>query len=285
MLIKLKAYLQLIRFNKPIGTLLLLWPTLWALLVAANGIPSLQLIVVFSTGVFLTRSAGCVINDYLDKNFDKHVARTKNRPLVNDLISSTEAISIFFAISLSAFILSLYYLKYNTLLLSVPAFFIFVTYPFMKRFFFLPQVYLGIAFSFGILMAFMEIRNQLNNLAWIMFGANFLWVLGYDTVYALIDIDDDLLIGIKTSAITLGKFVVKFIVMCYILFLALMVLLGVKLSMHYPYWLSLTIAAMLIAYQVIILSKNQKVLYFKIFLLNNWVGLFVCIGIILQCFI
>ncbi len=203
----IRDYLQLIRFDKPIGTLLLLWPTLWALFFATNGVPPFKYLLVFTLGVFLTRASGCAFNDIADSDFDKYVARTQNRPLARGVISKTKAFIFAIILSLVAFILAICFLSFHTILLCIPALIIYITYPLFKRFFAIPQAYLGVAFSFGILMAFMQIQNNLNYIAWLTFMANLFWVIGYDTIYALVDIKDDLKIGIKTSAITFGKFI------------------------------------------------------------------------------
>jgi len=272
-------YLRLIRFDKPIGTLLLLWPTLWALFIAGNGHPPVYAVVVFTLGVFLTRSAGCAINDYADAEFDKHVDRTKSRPLASGEISKKQALLVCLILSATAFILAYTTLKTSTLLLSIPALIIFVTYPFTKRFFALPQAYLGIAYSFGILMAFFEIQNHLPLIAWFVFAANFFWVVGYDTVYALVDIKDDLKIGIKTSAITFGKYVVPAICACYMIFAILLAYVAHSLHFGILFWILWLYAAYLLAYQVKLVNKKAKL--FSMFLLNNRVGYIIFAAILL----
>lgn len=272
-------YLRLIRFDKPIGTLLLLWPTLWALFIASNGRPPTYTIIVFILGVFLTRSAGCVINDYADANFDKYVERTKDRPLASGEISKKYALYFFLMLSIAAFILAYTTLKPTTLLLSIPALVIFVTYPFTKRFFAIPQAYLGVAFSFGILMAFMELQNHISGIAWLIFLANFFWVIGYDTIYAMVDMKDDLKIGIKTSAITFGANVVHIICICYMVFAILLAYMAHLLHLGYFFWGLWLCAVCLLAYQV--KAANKRVKLFQMFLLNNKVGYIILAAIFL----
>jgi len=276
----LKDYIQLIRADKPIGTLLLLWPTLWSLFIADHGFPPLYAIIVFGLGVFLTRSAGCAINDVLDADFDKHVERTKNRPITSGRISKKQGLITCVILSLGAFILAYFSLSTATLLWCVPALVIFVTYPLMKRFFPLPQAYLGVAFSVGILMGFVELTGSISLLACLCFMANLFWVLGYDTIYALVDKEDDLAIGIKTSAITMGKQVMKFISFCYILFILLQFIIGLLLHLGMAYYIGLGVAAALLAYQIFTIRQNKS--YFPMFLLNNWVGVSVFLGVIVS---
>lgn len=274
----LKDYIQLIRADKPIGTLLLLWPTLWSLFIAAHGFPPLSLIIVFSLGVFLTRSAGCAINDVLDADFDKHVERTKNRPITSGKISKIQGLMTCVILSLIAFVLAYFSLSPRALLWCAPALMIFVSYPLMKRFFPLPQAYLGVAFSVGILMGFVELTGRVGLLAWLCFMANLFWVLGYDTIYALVDKEDDLKIGMKTSAITLGNRVVSFIALCYAFFVLLQFIVGLLLHAGVAYYIGLIVATILLAYQILIIQ--QKKAYFPMFLLNNWVGISVFLGVI-----
>ena len=280
----LKDYLSLIRLDKPIGTFLLLWPTLSALVVAAHGIPPLYTLVVFTLGVFLTRSAGCAINDIADADFDKNVGRTKNRPLPSGSISKITALIIAVVLTMLAFALAYKYLHRNTLYLTIPSLIIFVSYPFMKRFFALPQAYLGVAFSMGILMAFVEINGKINAIAVLLFMANLFWVVGYDTIYALVDIKDDLNIGIKTSAITFGKFVIPAISICYAVFFLLLFWLGSLIHLQALYYLCLCLSGGLMVYQIMVLIHHEEDKYFSMFLLNNWVGLILFIGTLLGMF-
>lgn len=276
----LKDYIQLIRADKPIGTLLLLWPTLWSLFIAKHGFPPLYTIFVFSLGVFLTRSAGCAINDVFDADFDKHVERTKSRPITSGRISKKQGVMTCVVLSFAAFILAYSSLSSITLLWCIPALVIFITYPLMKRFFPLPQAYLGIAFSVGILMGFVELTGSVSLLACLCFMANLFWVLGYDTIYALVDKEDDLTIGIKTSAITMGNQVVNFIALCYILFILLQLTVGLLIHAGVAYYVGLVIATLVLGYQIRVIRQNKS--YFPMFLLNNWVGISVFIGVVVS---
>lgn len=273
-------YLCLMRMNKPIGTLLLLWPTLWALLVASNGFPPAKIVIVFSLGVLLTRSAGCIINDLFDVKFDKHVQRTKRRPLVTGAVNRKQALCLFIIICLLAFFMAITFLKSATVKMVIPAVLLMISYPLMKRFFALPQAYLGFAYSFGILMVFVELTGSLNLNAAILFLANVFWVFGYDTIYALVDMDDDLKIGIKTSAVTFKKYVGLWLAIFYTVFIVALLILGIKLNYGLVYWLCLFYAAILLCYQIFVVVKKKKERYFKMFLLNNWVGLIICVGMV-----
>ncbi len=276
----LKNYLSLMRLDKPIGTLLLLWPTLGALVVAAHGVPPLYTLIVFTLGVFLTRTAGCVVNDIVDAKIDKIVERTKNRPIANGSISKISALIVAVVLSSLAFILAYKFLHKHTLYLTIPALIIFVSYPFFKRFFSVPQAYLGLAFSMGILMAFMEIKGNINLITSLLFFANLFWVIGYDTIYAMVDIKDDQKIGIKTSAITFGGFVVPIIGLCYLAFFLLFFWLGSLIHLNVGYYLCLSLSGGLLIYQIIRLLQNEEDKYFSMFLLNNWVGLILLLGIV-----
>ncbi|MDD3267185.1 MAG: 4-hydroxybenzoate octaprenyltransferase [Burkholderiales bacterium] len=276
----MRGYLQLIRFDKPIGTLLLLWPTIWALLIAYNGLPPFNIAVTFILGVFLTRSAGCAINDFADVKYDGKVARTSGRPLVSGVVSKKEAIVITCAFSVVAFLLAMQNLKTITLFWSIPALFLFITYPFFKRFFPIPQLYLGIAFSFGILMAFVEARGGIPLVAIFIFVINLLWVLAYDTIYALVDIHDDRKINMKTSALTFGRHVITIVGICYLLFLSLICYLGVYLSVNEYYWFAIVV----VAYQILTIMyniRNQEEKYcFQMFLYNNNIGIVITIALL-----
>ncbi len=275
-----KEYLRLIRFDKPIGTLLLLWPTVWALLIAYRGTPNFIVLLVFCLGVFLTRSAGCAINDFADSKFDGLVARTANRPLVTGTISRKSALIVTLVLSLSAFILAWSFLKPLTLVWSIPALLIFVSYPFFKRFFAVPQLYLGIAFSFGILMAFIEQSASIPLVGWLLFFANLFWVLAYDTIYALVDLPDDLKIGIKTSAITFGKYVHQIILVCYTLFILLMIIVGLIVKVSIIYYVSMLVVAIITLHIYFKILDNNREVCFKMFLINNKIGYVVCLGLL-----
>jgi 4-hydroxybenzoate polyprenyltransferase len=274
---RLALYARLVRIDKPIGTLLLLWPTLWALWMAAGGPPALTVFSIFFAGTFLMRSAGCAINDYADRDFDKHVKRTKERPLTAGRIASWEALAVAAVLALLAFALILP-LNSLTKWLAVVAAVVAGTYPFFKRFFAIPQAYLGIAFGFGIPMAFAAVQDQVPLVAWVMLLANVFWAVAYDTAYAMVDRDDDLLIGIKTSAITFGRFDVAAIMLCYAAFLALMGWAGVMLSLGWPYWAGLAAAVVCAGYHYTLIRDRDRMRCFAAFRHNNWLGACVFAG-------
>jgi 4-hydroxybenzoate polyprenyltransferase len=278
---RIKTYAQLMRLDKPIGILLLLWPMLWGLWFAAQGLPDGQILVIFVLGTVLMRSAGCVINDYADRKIDPHVERTKNRPMAAGRVSSKEALLLAAGLSICAFLLILP-LNQLTILLSVPALFLAASYPFTKRFFAMPQAYLGIAFSFGIPMAFAAQTDSLPPIIWILMLANLFWVIAYDTEYAIVDKPDDLKIGIQTSAITFGRFDVLGVMMCHACFLAIMLIIGQMQQMNWAYYAGLVTACGLIAYQYALIRNRDRALCFKAFLHNNWVGMAVFAGIALD---
>ncbi len=278
---KLIAYAKLIRLDKPIGILLLLWPTLWGLWLAADGLPDLMILAIFIMGTVLMRSAGCAINDFADRRIDPHVERTRSRPLATGVVSPKEAVLLAAGLSFCAFLLILP-LNQLTLLLSVGALFLAGTYPFTKRFFVMPQAYLGIAFSFGIPMAFAAQTNELPAIIWLLLIANLCWVIAYDTEYAMVDRADDLKIGIKTSAITLGSFDVAGIMLCHTVFLAMMTYVGSLLQRGVPYYLALAVVVGLVIYQYFLIRDRDPARCFKAFLHNNWVGAVVFFGIALD---
>lgn len=278
---RIRTYAQLMRLDKPIGILLLLWPMLWGLWFAAQGLPDAQILVIFMLGTVLMRSAGCVINDYADRKIDPHVERTKNRPMAAGRVSSKEALLLAAGLSLIAFLLILP-LNQLTILLSVPALFLAASYPFTKRFFAMPQAYLGIAFSFGIPMAFTAQTGSLPPIIWILMLANLFWVIAYDTEYAIVDKPDDLKIGIKTSAITFGQFDVLGVIVCHACFIAIMLVIGQMQQMNLAYYAGLITASSLIAYQYMLIRNRDRALCFKAFLHNNWVGMTVFAGIALD---
>lgn len=278
---RLTVYLQLMRADKPIGTLLLLWPTLWGLWLAGAGEPDWLVVAIFVAGTFLMRSAGCVINDYADRHFDAHVERTRNRPFARGAVSEKEALLLAAGLSLLAFLLILP-LNALTWLMSLPALFLAGSYPFTKRFFPLPQAYLGLAFSFGIPMAFAAQTGSVPLIAWLLLAANLCWTVAYDTEYAIVDKPDDLKIGIRTSAITFGRYDVAAVMLCHALFLALMVAVGLVAALGWPYYLSLAVAALLIARQYADIRGRDRARCFKAFLDNNRVGLAVFAGVALS---
>ncbi len=278
---RIRTYTQLMRLDKPIGILLLLWPMLWGLWFAAKGLPDWHILFVFVLGAVLMRSAGCVINDFADREIDPHVERTKNRPMATGRVSSKEALVLAAGLSLCAFLLILP-LNQLTILLSLPALLLAGSYPFTKRFFAMPQAFLGIAFSFGIPMAFAAQTDSLPPLAGILMLANLFWVIAYDTAYAMVDKPDDLKIGIKTSAITFGQFDVLGVMVCHVCFIVIMIGIGQWQQMNLAYYAGLLVAAGMIAYQYTLIRNRERALCFKAFLHNNWVGMVVFAGIALD---
>lgn len=278
---RLTVYMQLMRMDKPIGTFLLLWPTLWALLIAGQGRPDPLIVLIFVVGTFLMRSAGCVINDYADRDFDGHVARTRQRPFARGAVGKKEALLLAAGLALLSLLLILP-LNGLTLLLSVPALFIAASYPFTKRFFPVPQAYLGLAFSFGIPMAFAAQTGEVPALAWLLLLANASWTLAYDTAYAISDKPDDLKIGIKTSAITFGDYDVLAIMLFHAVFLALMAGIGLHLALAWPFYLSLLVAVVLMAKQYLDIRERDRAACFKAFLDNNRVGAAILVGVALS---
>ena len=278
---RLNLYEKLMRLDKPIGILLLLWPTLWGLWFAAEGVPHWLVLWIFIMGTVLMRSAGCVVNDYADRDFDPHVERTKNRPLAARTVSTTEALALAAVLALVAFLLVLP-LNRLVLWLSIPALFIAVSYPYTKRFFAIPQAYLGIAFSFGIPMAFAAVQGDVPPLAWVLLAANVFWTIAYDTEYAMVDRDDDIRIGIRTAAITFGRFDVVAVVLCYGIFLAILAGIGVWQKMGWVYYLGLAGAFGLMMYHYTLIRDRRREQCFKAFLHNNWVGAVVFAGIALN---
>jgi 4-hydroxybenzoate polyprenyltransferase len=275
---RLVLYAKLVRLDKPIGTLLLLWPTLWALWIAADGKPSLKLIVIFSLGTLLMRSAGCAINDYADRDFDLHVERTKNRPLTSGKISTKEALGVAGALALLAFLLVLQ-TNALTIVLSFPALFIAASYPYTKRFFAIPQAYLGVAFGFGIPMAFAAQTGTVPMLAWIMLLANIFWAIAYDTEYAMVDRNDDIKLGLNTSAILFADFDVAAVMICYALVIGILAIIGLSLGFGWIYYVGLAIAVAMMAYHYLLVHRRDRAGCFQAFRHNNWVGGAVFAGI------
>ena len=264
-------YTKLMRLDKPIGILLLLWPTLWALWVAGAGRPALGVVAIFVLGTVLMRSAGCVINDYADRDFDGHVERTRNRPLAAQRVSTREALLLAAGLALLSFLLVLP-LNGLTIALSVPAVFLAGSYPFTKRFLAIPQAYLGIAFGFGISMAFAALQGEVPMVAWVMLLANVFWAVAYDTEYAMVDRPDDLKIGIKTSAITFGRFDVAAVMACYGFTLLLLGWVGLTTGGGLFFLAGLAVAAGIMAYHYTLIRERDRPKCFKAFLHNNWVG-------------
>ena len=268
---RLTLYERLMRLDKPIGTLLLLWPTLWALWIASGGRPGWMLAWIFCLGTLLMRSAGCVMNDLADRNFDAHVKRTRDRPLAAGLVSVKEALWLAAALTLAAFCLVLALNRY-AIGLSFVALALAATYPFTKRFLFMPQAYLGVAFGFGIPMAFAAVSNLLPALCWWLLLANIFWVIAYDTEYAMVDRDDDIRIGIKTSAILFGRYDVAAVMLCYAATLGVLATIGMKLHFGLYYYLGLAAAGLIMLYHYTLIRERRREACFKAFLHNNWVG-------------
>ncbi len=278
---KFQALLQLIRFDKPIGTLLLLWPTLWALWIAADGMPDWDLLIIFTLGTFLMRSAGCVINDLADRHWDGDVGRTSQRPLVTGAVSATEARLLFIGLLAAAFVLVLF-TNPLTVKLSFIAVALASTYPFMKRYTNLPQVVLGAAFSWSIPMAFAAQTGELPANLWLLYLANSLWTMAYDTKYAMVDREDDLTVGIKSTAILFGQHDRLIIGLLQTTFLILMVIAGDRFSLHMPYYAALVGAAALCVYHQYLIRERERDACFKAFLHNNWVGAIIFAGLVLN---
>ena len=277
---KIKSYISLMRLDKPIGILLLLWPTLWALWLASAGKPSLEIIVIFILGVVLMRSAGCVINDIADRRFDGYVARTRHRPLVMGAVSTKAAMILFFSILLCAFLLVLL-LNKLTILLAFIAVILAIIYPFLKRFTHLPQLGLGLAFAWSVPMAFAAVTNSVPIVSWVVFFATVLWAMIYDSLYAMVDREDDITIGIKSTAILFGKLDKWIIGFLQIIFLVLLLLIGFLYGLNKLYYLAIIGAAGLFIYQQILIRDRLPKNCFKAFLNNHWVGFIIYIGIII----
>jgi 4-hydroxybenzoate polyprenyltransferase len=278
---KANALLQLTRFDKPIGTLLLLWPTLCALWLAAQGAPEPGLLVIFIVGTFLTRSAGCIINDFADRNLDGGVSRTKARPLVTGAVTVREALLLFVVLMSLAFILVLFTNTF-TVQLSLVAVALASTYPFMKRYTQLPQLVLGVAFSWGIPMAFAAQRGALPHALWLVYLANLLWTVAYDTTYAMVDREDDLKVGIKSSAILFGRHDRLIIAVLQLACLVFFYLAGRAFGLGLTFNGALVVAAVLFAYQHLLISERRTEAYFKAFLHNNWVGMVIFVGVVMD---
>lgn len=278
---KFRAYLQLIRFDRPIGTLLLLWPTLWALWLAAEGPPPWHLLGIFVLGTFLMRSAGCIINDLADRNFDGAVQRTRNRPLVTGAVAPGEALTLCAAISLLAFVLVLF-TNALTILLSFAGVALAACYPFMKRHTHLPQLVLGAAFSWGIPMAFAAVRGELPAMLWLVFVANLLWTVAYDTEYAMVDREDDIKIGIKSTAILFGEMDRGIVAVLQALTALALLLVGMRFELGLYFYLGLLLAAGLFVYQQHLIRERQPEACFKAFLNNNWAGAAIFGGLLLE---
>ncbi len=275
---RISLYIQLTRLNRPIGILLLLWPTLWGVWIAGNGHPQWHIVGIFALGTVLMRSSGCAINDYADRDFDKHVKRTQNRPVTSGRLPPSEALWVAAALALLALTLILP-LNRLTLLLSVPAVFLAASYPFTKRFFANPQAYLGIAFGFGIPMAFAAQLGNVPPVAWLLLAANIFWTIAYDTEYAMVDRDDDIHLGIRSSALLFGKYDVTAVMACYTVALVLLGVAGKFIGLGWAYYLGLLAAAAIALYHYTLIRGRSRELCFKAFLHNNWLGAAVFLGV------
>jgi 4-hydroxybenzoate polyprenyltransferase len=278
---KLSLYLDLIRWNRPAGWLLLLWPTLSALWLAAGGFPGWHLVVVFTLGTILMRSAGCCINDVADREFDQHVKRTAQRPVTSGRISTREALWVGAVLAMAAFALVLT-TNAATIAWSFAALAIALVYPYAKRYVSMPQAVLGVAFSFGIPMAFAAVQGHVPGLAWALLVGNLFWVLAYDTEYAMVDRDDDLKIGIQTSAITLGRWDVPAVLGFYVAYLALWSWLVLPVLVRpWAWWVAVAVAAAQVVWHGTLIADRGREGCFKAFRLNHWVGLAVLGGVLL----
>jgi 4-hydroxybenzoate polyprenyltransferase len=278
---RLSLYLDLIRWDRPAGSYLLLWPTLSSLWIAANGFPGWHLLIVFTLGTFLMRSAGCAVNDVADRDFDKHVKRTAQRPVTSGAVSTREALLLGAGLAFAAFLLVLT-TNAATIAWSFAALAVSIFYPFTKRFFSMPQAVLGVAFSFGIPMAFAAVRGEVPALAWLLLLGNLCWVIAYDTEYAMVDRDDDLKIGIRTSAITLGRFDVAGVMACYGLFIAIWGVLGAQQGLRWPFFTGLAVAAAIAGWHWTLIRTRSRDGCFRAFRLNHWLGFAVFAGVVVD---
>jgi len=278
---RLYLYIQLTRLHRPIGILLLLWPTLWAVWIASNGHPAGHIVIIFTLGTVLMRSSGCAVNDYADRHFDKHVERTKHRPLTSGKISEREALWVAVVLALISFALILP-LNPLTWLMSFPALFFAVSYPFTKRFLAIPQAYLGIAFGFGIPMAFAAIVGSLPPVAWVLLLANIFWAVAYDTEYAMVDRNDDIHLGIHSSALFFGKYDVVAVMICYTVTLLLLAIAGLMAGLGIAYFVGLIVAEGIAFHHYKLIKDRDREKCFAAFMHNNWLGAAVFGGVVLN---
>lgn len=281
---RLDAYEKLMRLDKPIGILLLLWPTMWALWLANRETPDWRILLIFVTGTILMRSAGCAINDWADRDFDRHVERTKDRPLAAGIIEPWEALAIAAVLALVAFTMVVAKLNALSIGLSIVAAAIAVVYPFTKRFLWIPQAWLGVAFGFGIPMAFAAQLDHVPVAGWLVFTANFFWVIAYDTEYAMVDRDDDVKLGIKTSALLFGDKDVLAVMSCYAAFIVIFAMVGIFWAYGKYFYLGLLAAAGICAYHYFLIRGRTREGCFKAFRHNHWIGLVIFIGIFVDNF-
>lgn len=277
---RIVAYAYLIRLDKPIGTLLLLWPTLWALWLASGGFPERHLLIIFILGTFLMRSAGCAMNDYADQDFDRHVLRTRDRPITSGKISGKEALAVAVTLAFIAYLL-IQPLNALTQKLSFFALAVAIIYPFTKRFFAIPQAVLGIAFGFGIPMAYAAVLDFIPMEAWILFVGNIFWAIAYDTAYAMVDRDDDLRLGLRTSAITFGRFDVLAIALSYSLLFLSQIWVSQLANLNNYFWVGWCLAVACALYHLKLVASRKREDCFKAFRHNNWLGGFLFLGILL----
>lgn len=277
----LTLYIRLMRLDRPIGILLLLWPTLWAICIASSGHPPLHILLIFVAGTVLMRSAGCVINDYADRDIDKHVKRTEQRPITSGQVAPREALWLAAALAIVALLLILP-LNTLTLLLSVPAVLLAGSYPYTKRFLAIPQAYLGIAFGFGIPMAFAAVQGSVPAVAWWLLLANLFWCIAYDTEYAMVDRDDDIHLGIHSSALFFGKYDVLAVMACYAAALAMLAYVGNLLHLGMVYYAGLLAAAGIAVFHYTLIRQRRRESCFRAFLHNNWLGATVFAGLALD---
>jgi 4-hydroxybenzoate polyprenyltransferase len=278
---KLALYLRLVRADKPIGILLLLWPTLWALWMASGGHPDPAIVAIFIVGTALMRSSGCAINDYADRDFDRHVKRTVDRPLTSGRIKAWEAVMVAAVLAIVSFLLILP-LNALTKQLSVVAVIVAGSYPYFKRFFAIPQAYLGIAFGFGIPMAFAAVQGQVPAIAWWLLAANVFWAVAYDTEYAMVDRDDDIRLGMRTSAITFGRFDVAAVMICYAVALGIDLVCGWMLGLRWWFVAGVVVAAAMALYHYTLIRERDRMKCFAAFRHNNWLGAALFAGVALD---
>jgi 4-hydroxybenzoate polyprenyltransferase len=278
---KLALYLRLVRADKPIGILLLLWPTLWALWMASGGHPDPAIVAIFIAGTALMRSSGCAINDYADRDFDRHVKRTVDRPLTSGRIKAWEAVMVAAVLAIVSFLLILP-LNALTKQLSVVAVIVAGSYPYFKRFFAIPQAYLGIAFGFGIPMAFAAVQGQVPAIAWWLLAANVFWAVAYDTEYAMVDRDDDIRLGMRTSAITFGRFDVAAVMICYAVALGIDLVCGWMLGLRWWFVAGVVVAAAMALYHYTLIRERDRMKCFAAFRHNNWLGAALFAGVALD---
>jgi 4-hydroxybenzoate polyprenyltransferase len=279
---RIDAYERLVRLDKPIGILLLLWPTLAALWLAASGRPTLTLILVFTVGTILMRCAGCALNDWADRNYDAHVTRTADRPLARGEIEPWEALVVAAGMAAAAFLIVAYGTNLRTVRFSVVALGIAAIYPFFKRFFALPQAFLGIAFSFGIPMAFIAVFDVVPQWGWVLFCANLFWVVAYDTEYAMVDRDDDIRLGLRTSAVTFGRFDVIAVACCYAAYFGGLAWVASTRNLGVWFWAGFAVAVAFAAYHLWLIRTRERDRCFRAFLSNHWLGFAVFAGVALD---